>query len=93
MKPLTRRSIILIAAVAALIIEAIVCLAWQNTPASHSPSIFFLFHFLGISLAEPMHFGDTADLVFIGCTGALQFFVLFWSGLTIWRRMYERQDA
>jgi hypothetical protein len=81
---------VLVAAVAAVLLEGALIWIGYRTPASHSPSLIFVFHLPGMLLAQPMHLSEAAELVFLGCTGAVQLFVLFWIGLLAWRRAYAR---
>lgn len=93
MKALSKGRITLIAVVAAAVVEGVVFLVGSHQHASHSPGPLFLFHLPGIMLTVWMDIPDPEALVLIAFTGAVQFFVLFWLGLIIWRRIYGPRKA
>ena len=52
-----------------------------------------IFHLPGIVVADWLHLTRPADSVFVASTGAVQFFLAFWIGLTIWRYKHGKCSA
>jgi len=89
----------LIAARAGVIAEAI--LWWFFNSFGHiggdGPDtvglVGLILHLPGVTVADSLHLTGTKDSVFIWITGALQFFLLFWLIMTIWRHKHEKPTA
>src|SRR3954454_7882880 len=95
MSTLTNGRVVVVAAIAALSVEALAYWAWAWDRASatasgnYSPSLyvhlFGLFHRPGVALVTRLQITHPEWLVFVFLTGAVQFFLLFWIPLTVWR--------
>ncbi len=89
----------LIAGAAAVLLEA---LAWwlimsfgRNGAGGPDPiGVFGLFfHLPGIIVAGWLHLTRPLDSVFVATTGAVQFFLVFWIAVTIWRHRRGQHSA
>jgi hypothetical protein len=89
----------LIAGGAAVIAEAILwwCFSSFGHIGADGPdtvgAIGLIFHLAGATIADVLHLTGTMDSVFIAITGALQFFLVFWLPITIWRHKHAKRIA
>jgi hypothetical protein len=90
-RTMTNRRIIATAAAAAIVAEG--AFIWVFNHAGHEIGFFWLFHFVSFAIAFMISPPSTVFFICLACNGAVQFFVIFWLGMIIWRHHFERHDA
>jgi hypothetical protein len=48
-------------------------------------AVGLVFHFPGVMVADFLHLNDTKDAIVIAFTGGVQFFLIFWLVITLWK--------
>jgi hypothetical protein len=89
-----KRDFLIVAAIA-ILVEGILAYVGSHQHADHTikSSLIYLFHFPGLVLVDLMHIPDPERSVIVCITGAVQLFIVFFTGWVILKQICGRHDA
>ena len=89
---------IILAAVGAGVTESVLWFLCFGYACSNRPDMFhnlgLIIHLPGVILAQPLYLKSTLEEpVFVAYIGFLQFFLIFWAAVSVWRQVYGPRKA